>query len=253
MKTTYKAAVIAILIGLFWPTLSFAQTNSGIATYVKVNDKNVQDGDIIKFTQNGYKKSDTAYETSIFGVVVKNPAMSLESDKIPNAIPVVSTGKTFVRVTAQNGVIKTGDLITTSTIPGVGQKATENGYVVGTALEDYKDTSKLGKIVMQLNITFNGVSSNKATNLLSTFRLALSSPYLTPLNALRYIFATGIVLVALFMSVTYFGRMATTGVEALGRNPLAGRSITVGIVINVSLGIGIIILAIAVAYLILTV
>lgn len=245
---------LSLLIFLLLPLPAFAQdTSSGIATYVKISDKNVQDGDIIKFTKDGYKRADTPYDTSIFGVVVKNPAMSLESGKIPNALPVVTNGKVYVRVSTKNGPIKSGDLITTSTTPGVGQKATENGYVVGTALEDYKDTGKIGRIVMQLNITFNGVTGSTTTNLLSTFRLALSSPYLTPLNALRYVFATGIVLVALFMSVTYFGRMATTGVEALGRNPLAGKSITVGIVINVSLGIGIIGLAIAVAYLILTV
>lgn len=256
-NTLFYGFLLLIGLGLFTnPISSFAQTSSsGIATYVKITNPKAQEGDIVKFTGKGYALSDIAYETSIFGVIVTNPAISLESDQIQNAKPVVTNGKVYVRVTSANGQIGIGDLITTSTLPGVGQKANENGYVIGSALEEYKERNpkKVGKILVQLNITFNGVTANQSTNLLSSFRLALSSPYLTPINALRYVFAAGIVLVALFMSVTYFGKMATTGVEALGRNPLAGKSITVGIVINVTLGIGIIALAIAVAYLILTV
>lgn len=244
--------IILLFIGMLFPAASNAQLSSGIATYIKISNKSIPEGSIVKFTPNGYALADTPYETSIFGVVVKNPAISLESEDIPNAKPVVSTGKVYVRVTTKNGNLKAGDLITTSASPGVGQKATENGYVIGTALEEYKD-SKTGLVLTQLNITFNGASGNTSTNLLSSFRLALSSPYLTPLNALRYIFAAIIVLIALFMSISYFGRVANTGVEALGRNPLAGKTITVGIVINVSLGVGILILAVAVSYLVLTV
>ena len=255
MRGLFFVASFALLLTAFsWPQLVSAQNSSGIATYLKVVDEDVQDGDIIKFSADGYRRSDTPYETSVFGVVVTNPAISLESDNIPNATPVVSSGKVFVRVTTKNGPIAAGDLITTSDIPGVGQKVTENGYVIGTALEDFREPNpeQVGLVLIQLNITFNGVTGSASTNLLSAFRLALSSPYLTPLNALRYVFAAGIVLIALLVSATYFGRMATTGVEALGRNPLAGKSITIGIVINVSLGIGLIALAIAVAYFILT-
>jgi F0F1-type ATP synthase membrane subunit c/vacuolar-type H+-ATPase subunit K len=238
-------------ISLAAPFTASAQLSSGIATYVQIKANSAPEGSIVKFTPDGYTLANTPYETSVFGVVVKEAAISLESNQIPNAKPVVSSGKTYVRVNTNNGTLKAGDLITTSTTPGVGQKATENGYVIGTALEEYKD-SKTGLVLAQINITFNGASGDNATNLLSSFRLALSSPYLTPLNALRYIFAAVIVVIALFMSISYFGRVANTGVEALGRNPLAGRTITVGIVINVSLGVGILILAIAVSYLILT-
>ena len=254
MRGVFFVFTLFALLTLVRPLSISAQDTSGIATYISINEQNVQDGQIIKFTPDGYKLSDTPYETSIFGVVTRNPAISLESDQIPNALPVVTSGKIYIQVTTKNRPVSAGDLLTTSDIRGAAQKATENGYVIGTALEDYRDANpnRPGRVLAQLNITFNGVSANTSTNLLSAFRLALSSPYLTPLNALRYIFAAGIVIIALFMSVTYFGRMATTGVEALGRNPLAGKSITTGIVINVSLGIAIIALAIVVAYFILT-
>lgn len=252
-----KNVFISFLALLFASSLALpfvvnAQLSSGIATYIQIKANSTPEGSIVKFTPEGYTLSDTPYETSVFGVVVKEAAISFEDNQIPNAKPVVSSGKTLVRINAKNGDLKAGDLITTSTTPGVGQKATENGYVIGTALEAYKDNNT-GLVLTQLNITFNGASGDNATNLLSSFRMALSSPYLTPLNALRYIFAAVIVLIALFMSISYFGRVANIGVEALGRNPLAGRTITVGIVINVSLGIGILILAIVVSYLILTI
>ena len=247
----FSFLVLLIVSALVIPEITNAQLNSGIATYIQIKAKNIPAGSIVKFTPDGYKLSDTPYETSVFGVVVKDPAISLEAEDMPNAKPVVSSGKAYVRVSNKNGNLKPGDLITTATDPGVGQKATENGYVIGTALEEYKD-SNVGLVLTQLNITFNGASGENATNLLSSFRLALSSPYLTPLNALRYIFAAVIVVIALFMSISYFGRVANTGVEALGRNPLAGRTITVGIVINISLGVGILILAVIVSYLVLT-
>lgn len=252
MKNVFISFLTLLLASaLALPFVVNAQLSSGIATYVKINTSNPPEGSIVKFTPTGYALANTPYETSVFGVVIKEAAISLESNQIANAKPVVSTGKALVRISTANGALKAGDLITTSSTPGVGQKATENGYVIGTALEGYKD-SKTGLVLSQLNITFNGASGNNSTNLLSSFRLALSSPYLTPLNALRYIFTAIIVLIALFMSISYFGRVANTGVEALGRNPLAGRTITVGIVINVSLGVGILVLAIAVSYLILT-
>lgn len=58
---------------------------------------------------------------------------------------ICSAGTSNVKYNSENGPIKKGDLITSSSIPGVGMKATQTGMVVGMALEDSKGESGLIK------------------------------------------------------------------------------------------------------------
>lgn len=51
-------------------------------------------------------------------------------------IPFKNEGILLVKYNFENGTIKKGDLITTSSEPGVGMKATKPGMVIGVALED---------------------------------------------------------------------------------------------------------------------
>jgi len=51
--------------------------------------------------------------------------------------PIALKGRVPIKLSTENGPIKTGDKITLSSIPGVGMKATEADTVVGTALEDF--------------------------------------------------------------------------------------------------------------------
>lgn len=55
-------------------------------------------------------------------------------------------GVCYVMYNSENGRIKAGDLITTSSEPGVGMKATAPGMTVGIALEDANADSGLIKI-----------------------------------------------------------------------------------------------------------
>lgn len=55
---------------------------------------------------------------------------------------VITEGVTHVRYNLQNGPIAKGDYITISNQPGVGMKATEDGFTIGLALEDGATTDK---------------------------------------------------------------------------------------------------------------
>lgn len=248
---------VTVFLGFFAavssPAFSQSVSDTGIATYVQVQTKNVQDGDIVSSGKGGYVLSAISYDPLMLGVVSEKPALSLRNIELKDGKPVVSSGRVLVRVATINGPIKKGDFITTSGIPGVGQKADKAGYILGTALQDYtsSDAKKPGKIFVSLNIRSSIPSTAAGSNLLEAIRLGAAANFLTPLASLRYIIAAIMVITSFVLGFTFFGRVARTGVEAIGRNPLAGKTITVSIILNVVLTFGIMIIGVVVGYLVL--
>lgn len=228
-------------------------TDTGIAISIAISDKSAKHGSIILSTQKGYILSSIPYDPSIYGVISQNPAVFVENKEGVNTKPVITSGKVFVLVSTINGPIKTNDFITTSTIPGVGQKATSNGFVVGTALESYNDTNpnKIGKILVSVNPRYNGAFIGIRSNLIQGLKDARSGFSVSPLASFRYLLAAVITIAAFILGFVYFGRVARSGVEALGRNPLAARLIELGIVANLMLTVAIIGVGLGIAYLIL--
>ena len=230
-----------------------SEISTGLALPIPIADKNVKDGDIITSDPTGYKLSNTTYDPNVYGVVSTSPAISLKKTDGSKTYRVITTGIAYVRVSTINGPIKKNDQITTSTIVGAGQKATTNGFVIGVALENYNnsDPKAVGKILVSVNPRFNAAFKASAANLLESIRTVSASPLLSPLTTLRYLLAAFIAIASFVLGFMYFGRIARTGVEALGRNPLAARIIQLGIVINVLLTALIILVGIGIAYLIL--
>ena len=233
----------------------FAQTDNvatGVALPVLINEKSVKDGDIITVTSDGYKLSSYAYDPSIYGVVTTNPAISLR-EKNSKASSVISLGNAPVRVSAVNGPIKKNNPITSSKILGVGQKADINGFILGIALEDYSNSNPnaVGKILVSIDPHYNAAFIGAKMNLIENIKVVTGAPFLSPLTTLRYILAAIVTITSFVIGFIYFGRIARTGVEALGRNPLAARIIQLGIILNVALTAGIILIGVGIAYLIL--
>jgi hypothetical protein len=249
-------AFLAVTLLLSQTSPLFAQSpqpvSSGIATMVDIKE-NVTQGDIISFTANGYKKSVMAYDPQVFGVITETPQVVLENSLSKNSHPVISMGKVYVKVRTTNGPIKAGDLITTSKVAGVGQKANESGYVLGTAVENYtaSDPNETGTIIVILSLGFNTRATTVSSNLIQNLKLALAAPEVSPVNALRYVLAALIVLIGFIFGVGFFGRVSASGVEAIGRNPLASRLILFSMIFHLTLSLVIILVGIAIAYLIL--
>jgi len=240
-KLTFVILYFFIAIFLFpITTHAIDEVSSGIAISIPINDKNVQNGDVIVSTDKGYHLSTTASDPTIYGLVTKYPAVSFESKSAPNLFPVITSGKAYVRISTINGSIKIGDYITSSSIAGVAQRSTNQGFILGTALEPYQNsnTQFVGHILISVNPRYNtAVSDSRGINLLQNIKFAASSPFLSPLTSLRYLFAVMITTVAFIFGFWYFGRFGKTGIEALGRNPLASKTISAGIVFNVLLTI----------------
>lgn len=243
-----------LIFGILFPISIYAQTTStGTAISIPIIDKDVKDGSIIVSLPKGYGLTTTAYDSNMFGVYTESTAIYLENTEDPTVKPVLHAGKAYVLISSINGNIKKNDFITTSTIAGVGQKATRNGMILGTALADYSNSNQkeTGKILVNVNPHFNASFEDTKTNVLEVLRNASDPTTLTQLTSLRYVVAAGIVLVSFAIGFVYFGRVTASGVEALGRNPLASRTIQLSLVVNLILMIVIIIVGLGIGYMIL--
>ena len=235
-----KLVLLTFIVWLFSTGTVFAQekVSSGIANSIPVAG-DVHDGDIVSSSSKGYVLSASAYDPTAYGVVSKNPAVSFEKINAPNTYPVITSGKVYVRVNTGNGPIKAGDQVTTSTTAGVGQKATVDGFIIGSALSSYEnsDPKAVGTILLNLKPQYNIpiVGGSRGINLLKNVKMAAASPFLTPLTSLRYLLAVLVTTLCFALGFWNYGRSVKTGIESLGRNPLASKTIGSGIVFNVLL------------------
>jgi hypothetical protein len=254
-RTALIVSILFLLIlGASFSGPIYAQSKSaGIAVSIPIIDRNVVDGNIIGSTAKGYSLTSIAYDTNVYGVYTDSPSIYLQNTKDTQGKAVVTSGKTNVLVSSANGNIKKNDFITTSTISGVGQKATRNGMVIGTALQDYSNSNQkaTGKILVAINPHITASFTDVKTNVFEMLRNVTDLAPLSQLTTLRYIIAAGIALLAFAIGFIYFGRIARSGVEALGRNPLAKRAIQLNLVLNLFLMMVIIAAGLGIGYMIL--
>ena len=63
-------------------------------------------------------------------------------------VPVALLGRVPVKVSLENGEIKAGDALTSSTRKGYAAKAVKSGRIIGYAMEDYKTAANTEKIMV---------------------------------------------------------------------------------------------------------
>lgn len=211
---------------------------SGVAVTVDLKE-DVEDGSIACSGSEGAKLCTEAYSVAMNGVIVESPAVVLENTTLPDGKALISSGKVYVRVTTANGTIKKGDFITSSPVPGVGQLADKSGNILGVALEPYEssDPQAVGKVLVAISIRPAIVATSARGNLLDTLKQGLLAPTLTPLASLRYVLAILMSVGSFLVGFAYFGKVAKSGVEAIGRNPLAGKMIQMSVIMNLVLTI----------------
>lgn len=243
-KNTARTITISTLTPLlligFSITAFGQEIRSGqIASNVEVNDSQTQTGDILTKSGDKLVRATRPLDSNLFGVVVENPSVVLNKETA-TTMPVISYGETLVRVNNKSGEIRQGDFITSSSDPGVGQKAIESGYVIGKALEDLNGQE--GLVSAFVNIQYRNIEGRPTFGRIFSFLLtSLERPENLP-EVLRYIFALIVGGGAFFLGFLSFVRSLRTGVEAVGRNPMAKTSIQVAMLANL---IGITILTVA--------
>ncbi|MEX1997846.1 MAG: hypothetical protein WEA04_04205, partial [Candidatus Andersenbacteria bacterium] len=113
-----------------------------LAEIYGTRDESIKAGDVVSLDSSmraGVRKSDTPYDPTAFGIVSTSPGIVTGSLDDPAAMPVMVAlaGRVPVKVTTENGPITAGDLLTSSSIPGVAMKATKAGQVIGQAMTDF--------------------------------------------------------------------------------------------------------------------
>ncbi|MCB9803934.1 hypothetical protein H6763_03830, partial [Candidatus Nomurabacteria bacterium] len=130
--------------------VAYETGGADFAEYFRVTTPN-QPGDIVAFTNKTAVTGD-----SIVGVVSDTAGFvgnAKTEEPLPDQAIVGFIGQIFTRVSTENGVIRKGDPITASSVPGVGMRSTQPGYIVGRALEDYleADPTKVKRISVYVN------------------------------------------------------------------------------------------------------
>jgi len=160
-------------------------SNTNTADYSEFfyqGNENAQEGDIMSVSteappanmsdHGGVKKSVSPYERALLGVVTNpnrgtnyndpNYADTPNFDMTPYA-NVGLLGHIMTKVSTENGPIAAGDRITSSSIPGVGMKATKEGPYVGVALRPFDGTTGTTTTYTYYNEE-NGVSETREVN-----------------------------------------------------------------------------------------
>lgn len=100
-----------------------------------------QPGDLVSINEKGFiEKSLTSYDPRLIGIVSTQPAMTLGKElDSSQSRPVALIGQIPAKVSLENGSIEIGDALTSSFFPGIAQKATQPGRIIGIALESLSE------------------------------------------------------------------------------------------------------------------
>lgn len=125
-------------------------------------EENVRFGDVVSLsdrvvqTKTGesirkLKKSDTLYDKKLIGVVSNNYGdfitVGYNIDQKDNPLPVALKGRVPVKIAPSSAPVLAGDYLTSSSsYPGMAEKAKKPGYVIGKALEDWNPSPDSGSV-----------------------------------------------------------------------------------------------------------
>lgn len=228
-------------------------------------------GSIVSFENNKYRLSDKPYDSKMVGVVVEQADIIVEEENSALADTLmINKGETKILVNGETGPIEVGDLLTASSTPGQAMKADKDGIIVAVAIDAFEPSdpqdSALIKGLIDIRFTTLGDTFSADSiglsdqGMVSTLKrsvteiLGLGSGGLAGTSPIfRYTLATLVVAIAFISGFLLFGRIALRGVEALGRNPLAKKTILIGIIMNSFFTVLLVALAVVLAYIIVIV
>lgn len=215
-------------------------------------DGEARNGDLISFDAalSKYRTSVVPEDGNLYGVVVDDPVLYLEANKLePGMRPVVRYGEAVINASTLNGPIKQGDLVTSSRISGVGARADRDHaeYIFGFATEsmvidDIRFAPMMvngtevhfGTVSVALRIgtnpskvqdtemtsTSTGIGAGDGIGNATKVQQEGSKP-VDPFKVFRYILGTVVAITAVVLALRRFGDLFAQSVISVGRNPLA--------------------------------
>ncbi|OGH37468.1 MAG: hypothetical protein A3B44_02530 [Candidatus Levybacteria bacterium RIFCSPLOWO2_01_FULL_38_21] len=114
---------------------------SGIADFAeymkKDKNQNIDFGSVLCLNTNGLVYPCDKESGNIVGVASEHPSFLGGENLGERSIPVGLVGEVLTKVSNINGGIKPGDLLTSSSVPGIAEKAVKPTTMVGRALESF--------------------------------------------------------------------------------------------------------------------
>ncbi len=225
-----------VTICSFFSLSRYVYGQLNVAHYATIDASNVREGYLVSQIDGQFSLSEVSYDSNFAGVVTSNPSVVFQTEDRPeNSYPITSEGTVIVYVLNINGDIKKGDLITTSEVPGIGMKSTQSGFVIGVAQEDAPTSNNPNEafpIEASLKVRYATDTKNVRTSVYDIYNLSAIATYQDPILVVKYLVASVTMILTLVAAFWYFGKVAQKGIEALGRNPLAAKSIRFNIVLN---------------------
>jgi hypothetical protein len=113
----------------------------------------VEPGDVVVIDPNHDEqvvKSTKPYDTAVAGIISTEPAMVI--GKSDTETPLALAGRVLCKVSAENGPVHRGDLLTTSSTPGHAMKATEPtiGTILGKAMGELESDTGVITVLVTL-------------------------------------------------------------------------------------------------------
>jgi hypothetical protein len=214
--------LVAVLVYTVMVIAVSANALQVASTVTLQDDVEVVEGMVIVADEDSgtYAVSSVASDAQVFGVTAAEPSLVFVTEG--NRTPVVTEGISLIRVVGSNGAINRGDLLVSSSIPGVAMLAEEGDpSVFAIALQTHQ-TQGDGEIgVVQAEI---GSERARAAQAMLTGSAQEEEDSRAP-SIVRGTIAAVLVVGALFFILYSFRSTMTQGVVSVGRNPKARRSI----------------------------
>lgn len=117
-------------------------------------------GDLLVLTENSdgdVAKSTTPYSTSVAGIYATKPGIVgkrfKDPERIKGQIPMAMVGIVPTKVSSENGPIKRGDLLVSSSTPGYAMKGTDRNRMLGTVVGKAMGSLDAGTGVIEVLVT----------------------------------------------------------------------------------------------------
>jgi hypothetical protein len=113
----------------------------------------LEPGDVVAIDPSqpaGITRSGIKYQTNLLGVVSTEPGLIL-GPYADNAYPIALSGRVPVKITNENGSIRVGDLLTSSSRPGYAMRATLAGATVGRVLNEPEELVPCGQELPEMD------------------------------------------------------------------------------------------------------
>lgn len=216
----------------------------------------------------------SANRDRMLGVAIESPSTAMVGDEAVELevypVEVATSGTVWLTVSDINGVIRAGDSLTASPIEGGAMRATSSGKVIATALSDFsvnvdgattttitdkngeRQTIRIGRILVTIAVAdYAPKVGSDSTGFIGSITAILDRLGADEVSRGQTISAAIIGLIAVLVIIVLMFAVVGNSVRAIGRNPLARRSIAGALIFAVTTSLAVLLVAAGAIFIVL--